>query len=102
MTDSSRAETRDELLAELNRCTKAELVCLLRNAAPFLSLRDVWYVRYEFLCRRAKKVMDEAQIDMERLTGDPRPEAITAFLAAGDRVDRANKDVDHAWKRWKR
>lgn len=75
----------------LQRCTKDELLELMRPSLclGYVTERDVKRVQAERLAQKAGRLLDEALAEMDRYSGDSRPEAIEAWMAAGDKFDRA-------------
>ena len=61
-----------ELQVELGRCTKAELITVVRNNCWALQARDVRYIRGEALLRRAKDLEERGCAMMEKNLGYER------------------------------
>ena len=55
----------DELRAELERCTKAELIALIRSRAFYVSPKDVRCVRGEVLYERGVRLTEKALAMMD-------------------------------------
>ena len=90
MTEARQETAPDDALrAELERCTKAELIALIRGQAFYLGPKDVRHARGEVLYERGLRLTEPALAMMDEARGSLEPDH-------RERWDRASRLFDRA------